>query len=576
MKNNSLKFFILPAMIAVTALTGCGGKKGGETKKGVDEYNFIPESVRNYQGSIDALIYVEGQDGTITDIGNPKRTPDELFDAYLARFAAAAREFKNIAPGLKINVQYTSIGIYNDEVIKYYDNHGHVPHIMHHVEHVNEVMQMGYATDLSVYSDSELYKSYDESILGEFKFGNFQGAFPYMVYPMGVFVNKALLSKQYVDYDELLENYTLKNFLDICKRVTNFSQSIAAMPHIQENLVSYAATSINKAYKWNRRVELNTREIEDLIDIEAQFPNVCGYKYNPSNSNQPQAGMTEIQSWNGNKDFIENDKFVFNAEMPWNLGVLSLMATKVNREADFDYLPFPSANEDTENHVGMIAEGLTIGNQCPIDDNGNPKCVKGGQAATDAAAYFTMFMTADPRSIDARSKIEWTNITEPTTGILDLPMVDKDFKFSFQEESEENQFKIQLRKWFECYSTWYDRSIDPVPDVDEYTNIKPGFKQVLDLFYGEDETNRINFYGIPDNIPNEVGGTTDVMGRWTGRYSINKGATQVTHSNWASVLKSQLAEIESDVNQNLEAVWAYFQSQLDDYYGKGKYNVLEA
>ena len=573
MNNKLLKLIVLPGMIAVTALTGC--EKKSNVQKGEDIYHLIPESVCNYKGTLDALIYIEGQNGTITDIGNPKRTADELNDAFLARFAAAAREFRKIAPNVKINVSYTSIGDYQDAIIDYVSNHGHLPHIMHNTYSVYEVMQMGYATDLTPYANSELYKSYDKSILEEFKYGNFQGGFPYMIYPIGVFVNKSLLNKQYIDIQELLDNYTLANFIDVCKRVTDFSKSIAAMPHIQESFVSYAAPTIYKSYKQNRTVQLNTREVEDLIELEAQFPNVCGYRFNPTNYNQPQPGMTEIQDWNGNKDFIENDKFAFTAEVPWNLGLLSSMATKVNREADFDYLPFPSANEDTENHVGMIAEALTIGNQCPIDNDGNPKCVKGGQAATDAAVYFTMFMTADPRSMEARSNIEWTLAQVVTKGVLDMPMVDKNFKFSYQTEEEEVQFKTQLRRWFECYSTWYDRSIDPVPDVDEYTNIKPGFKQVLDLFYSENGVQRINFNGIPSRIPNETGGTTHIMNEWCNRYLLDKGATQVIYPNWVSILKSKLADMEKDIRENAEAVWAYFQNQLDLYYGKGRYNVLE-
>ena len=47
------------------------------------------------------------------------------------------------------------------------------------------------------------------------------------------------------------------------------------------------------------------------------------------------------------------------------------------------------------------------------------------------------------------------------------------------------------------------------------------------------------------------------------------------YPNWVSILKSKLADMEKDIRENSEAVWAYFQNQLDLYYGKGRYNVLE-
>lgn len=574
MKNS--KYLLFPAMIALISLAGCKEK---QAQKGYDGLGFIPESVTSYQGDIDVLLYIEGQSGEVRDIGNPKRTQDDFWDSSLARFGAAAREFRNIAPGVRINVRYTSIANYNDAIMAYISEKGHVPHIMHGTDHVNEMIQKGYATDLSKYKNSELYQSYDDGILNEFNFGGFQGAFPYMIYPMGIYVNTRLFESSqanYGDYDALLADYTFENFVEACENAKNFDANVAAMPHIAQDIVSYMAPSINQSYKFDRRVELNNSLVEDLLELEKRLYDTVAYEYISGNNNSPKPGMDDagIADWNGNKDFIQNDRYVFNAEMPWNLGLLSLMATEAGKEADFDYLPWPKADEDSENVVGMIAEGLTIGNQCPLDATGTARCVEGGELATDVAAYFTMFLTNDPRSLEARSEIDWLNIDEPVKGVLDLPTVDRNFKFSFQAEDEENAFYIQLRDWLECYSTWWQKeSEDDVPDVYNYENIKPGFKQVLEIFYGEDETRRINFYGIPDNLPNAQGGTDDIMKDWTGRYNCNN--ILISDSTWVSTVRARLSEWQTTINQKIDAVYNYFQECINEYYGEGVYNVLQ-
>ncbi len=569
------KAFLLPAMIALISVTGC---KKTEQKVGVDELGFIPEEVRSYQGDIDVLLYIEGQFGELRDIGNPKRTSDDFNDAALARFAAGAREFRNIAPGVRINVRFTSINDYNNEIMNYISEKGHVPHIMHGVDHVNEMIQKGYATDLTKYKDSELYKSYDDGILNEFNFGGFQGAFPYMIYPMGVFVNTRLMESSdggYGDYSALLEDYTFENFVEACENAKNFERNVAAMPHMQQDFLSYMIPTINQSYKFDRQVDLNNSLVEDLLVLEKRLYDTVAYEYIPGNNNSPKPGMDDagIADWQGNADFINNERYVFNAEMPWNLGLLSLMATEAGKEADFDYMPWPKADKNTENVVGMIAEGLTIGNQCPLDATGTARCVEGGELATDVAAYFTMFLTNDPRSLAARSEIDWLNITEPVKGVLDLPTVDKNFKFSFQEEDEENAFYIQLRDWFECYSTWWIKESDTdTPDVYDYENIKPGMREVLKIFYGEDETRRINFYGIPDNLPNAQGGTDDIMKEWMERYNCNN--VLISDSTWVSTVRNRLSSWEDTINTRINEVYEYFQECINEYYGEGSYNVL--
>ena len=53
--------------------------------------------------------------------------------------------------------------------------------------------------------------------------------------------------------------------------------------------------------------------------------------------------------------------------------------------------------------------------------------------ARDAAAYFAMFMNADPRAIKAKAEIQYTDANRQNvyTGILGLPMVKRNYYYEF-------------------------------------------------------------------------------------------------------------------------------------------------
>ena len=588
MKMKHKKILLPTMMLTLTlalTLTGCGNKNG--KREGEDKLKLIPENVLNWSGEIDCLVYIEGQDGQYKDIGSGKFTTEDLKDATQARFIIAAEEFNKLAPNIKINMQWCSINNYGNEIIKYFSEKGHYPHILHSVDHVNEVIQQGFAVDLSTYKDTEYYQSYDPSILAEFNFGGFQGAVPYMIFPMGVFVNTGLLDTKYIQYEEDVlgidssgevdfSKWTFENFVDVCKRTTDFANSIAGLSHMSQDFISYAVPSINQNYLLNSEVRLNTPLVQNLIDLEAELAKYTAYECPSGNI---RGGMTNIASWSGHTDFIEEDKFVFNADMPWYIGLLSTLATNKGKEDKFDYLPWPRADEDTDLFDGMIAEGLTVGNQCPIV-NGVEQCTADERAAQDAAAYFAMFLTADPRSIDARATVDWylplESGDELMHGVLDLPMSKKNFRFSFESDDEEYIFYEQLKQWFNCYSTWWYKEEGEEPDVYEYSNMKPGIKKMFEIFYDDKDNgrHRLNYYGVPDNLPSETGGVIDVMEHWYGRYSYN--SLVVTNGvPWASTVKAALSTMETEVNTRIDQVYAYFQEMVDQYYGKGKYDVTQ-
>ena len=572
--KNYIKLLTVPAL-ALTLLTGCGG--GGQVSHSaeVDELDVLPENVLNYSGDIDCYIYVEGQQGTMLDVGHKNYEAKDLWDAYFARFYAAAKEFNKFVPNAKINIYYTSIGTYNTDIANYNLQKGHLPHIMHATDHVNEMIARGYATDLSIYKDSPYYKVFDESIMKEFNFGGFQGAIPYMIYPMGIFVNTAILENTYIEYDEdYVANFTMEKFYDDMAATTNNETAGISQP--VEWLLSISAPSVYKSFVYDREVKLDDPLINELLEYEATIVNYSAYE--PTGSEWKPKSAYAVNSWETTDNFVNDEVFTFSAEMPWNVGLVSNAATEAGKEEQFDLLPYPKANEDTETHIGMLAEGLTIGNQCPIQQG---ECSQESMDARDAAAYFAMFMNADPRAIKAKAEIQYTDAKKVNvyTGILDLPMVKRNYYYEWEtgEDSEDNVkeeiFSYQLTLYLNNYKTyWTKESENDTPDVENYTNIKPGFKEVLRILYDEPE-NRVNFYGRPDDIPEGgTGGVKGILDDWSGRM-FGDGTTLVTSSTWTGWVVSKLSSWERAINQNTQIAYDYLQEQIDNYYGAGIYVV---
>lgn len=537
----------------------------------VDELAVLPEDVKNYEGTIDIFEYIEGQRGSMLDIGHQKYGRTDLWDASMAKYYAAAREFNRYAPNIKINFYYCSIGDFNNEVNSYVAREGHMPSVLHPVDKIYETVQKGYATDLSIYATSRYYDVFDESIMKEYNYGGFQAAVPYMIYPQGLFVNTRLLEGSYITYDdEWIENLTMADFVDVLKTVT--TSEIAGLSLPVDSIISVAGSSIYKGFAKNKKVDFQDPLVRELLGYEQQFLNYTAYTASPEGRMVAKENYN-VQSWAGVKNFINDESFVFSAEDPWNIGMKSSWAEEAGKLDNFDIIPYPKASAESERNIGMMAGGLIVGNQCPVVN----ECSDEAKLRRDAAAYFTMFMNADPRAIKAKAEIEYTNADKilELKGIMDMPLVKRNYSYQWDKSEEPvDVFSYQLDLWLNTYKMyWTPRFEGDTPDVENYSNFKPGFRKIIELFYDHPE-NRVNYNNRPDKIPQGAGDTKSILYNWQNRYYNDRTAI-IGSATWLGYMEAQLLPMQNEINANIAQAYAYLQEQMDIYYEAGKYNVLE-
>ena len=284
-------------------LTGC--KKDTTTNKGHDDTGIMPEL--NYTGDLDILVYIQGMDGEFRDTGSDKVVTSDLTDGNLQKYHAVAKEFNKIYPNITINLLYDNIEEYTNRVIEYQSSHNQkLPHIMHLPVTVQEGLANGYCADLSKYDYFKLYNAIDESVFDYFTFGDFVAAVPFYIYPTGIFVNKDILENNWIDTENLLDNWTfddMLNYLETVVGATGTSSNIGGTGVLSNDMTDIISSTINETLLTNQTVNLNTNEIIDLIEKENELAQYSVWDY-ATKAIKPQ--YNQIQPWSYNTNFIQD------------------------------------------------------------------------------------------------------------------------------------------------------------------------------------------------------------------------------------------------------------------------------
>ena len=87
MKLKKTLLVALPLLVAITSLTGCN-KKGGGNNKGTPSFSGIEgwDPVLEYEGDLDVFMYIYGLEGRWMDAGNPKHVAEDIVDGSQALF----------------------------------------------------------------------------------------------------------------------------------------------------------------------------------------------------------------------------------------------------------------------------------------------------------------------------------------------------------------------------------------------------------------------------------------------------------------------------------------------------------
>ena len=582
---------------------------------------YIPEEVLNANETINLLVYIEGKEGIMRDIGNYSNDPEDDTKKYhprdiespeMVRWFAAASAFKKIAPNVKINLMYTPISTYNRMIGDYKEAYGHLPELMWGTDHVVTMLQEGYCTDLSEYANSEYYHAYNEYFMTRFNFGNFQAAFPLSVDPWGVFVNLDILedptnpvvSSIFEDgyctneYKEWVDNLTIDTFTDAVKKTNN--EKHAGLSKVVEYFTSYAMPSINESFIKDGKVDLTSDEVKEkiqhMLEKENELSQYCAYVYDKNSTGSIAKDGYNVQPWNSTQDFALNHKFTFFAESPWALSNISNLITnavkkdsdgipvlddngnyipnKEARKTKIDFLPYPKADVNSDAYTGAAIEGLVVGNQFRMENGKKVPTQKNAKLKQDIAAYFAMFSSLDPHAINERKEIKYEINYQKFTGSLALPLIKQNYKFSWQDSELLNGFSdiwsYQMSEWLKLNKLYITN--DEEPDLVNFTNITYGLVKMLDSIYalknvGDESDNYVrclNYWNEPVNIEKD-GKVISIFERWQDRFTLYRPNVIGTNTYVSTIMK-QLKEIEESINSNSEEAWLYLSDNVNTLY----------
>ena len=608
-----------------------------------DEYDLIPQHVLDAELEIDMLIAIDGQRDRLPDIGNTCwDETDPEYDSYryhekdiyhqeMLRHVGAASAFKKLAPGVKINLQFCQIANYNAMIQDYRDAKGHLPHIMHGTDHVVEYLGIGYCHDLSAYDNSEYYNMYNDYFMGRFNFGGFQAGIPYQVDPWGVFVKMDSLEDFSIvtdtidndigectdEYKEWVDNFTWENFADAVKKSNN--ETHAGLSRMKEWFLSYSLPTINDQFVSQGDVDLTSEEIvgtlKNLLEYENELSQYCVYNYGVDSFGAEGSLVAKPQFpnaayWNAAKNFVDDQYATFQAENPWALAYYSQYVNAHNEQVkndvtgtmkplnpNIDFVPYPKVDDDSQAYTGIAVEGLLVGNQCPVGEDGREHCFSAqSKLEMEVAAYYAMFIGVDPRSIKSRSEAQSFYNGLLYTGEVGFPLTKRGAKFKWQEDDEyahledpaenyDDNWQYQLALWFAVNNLYVTN--DKPADVVNFSNIPYGLVKMLDSMYlldgvGDDYVTCINYWNEPVNIP-DGDGIKDIFDLWQARFwefaneETNDGVLGT--SSYVSNVLNQLAVMEEDINSTSAIAWSFLQESVDNYYFdenfQSLYNVLD-
>ena len=376
----------------------------------------------------------------------------------------------------------------------------------------------------------------------------------------------------------------------------------AGLSKIYPALVSYSAGNIYNKYIQEGKVDFTSAEItqtmKQLLEWESELAadsKYTVYLYDetsvgnrPNNNKYPNAA-----SWAGVANFCRDQYSTFFAEAPWAVPTISQYVEEngLTGSINVDVLPYPKVSEDDKAYSGVGVGGLVIGNQTPLDGITGNNSYKGYSSLEEAllhqkvAAYFSMFMNADPRAIESRSHIKYLYNDIYYTGDITLPLTKKGFRYDWQSDPElaandpsqdyEDNWQYQLALYLQLYDLYLTN--DQPADVEDFTNVAYGLTTMLNCIYG-DEVTALNFANEPVNIFVD-GEPVDIFEDWNLRqeYFIDPETLTGTlgTSTYVDTILSHLADLENFINDNTKNVWYDLQDNIDMYYGAGKYNVLD-
>ncbi|MDF2611898.1 MAG: hypothetical protein K0R92_3372 [Lachnospiraceae bacterium] len=530
-KTKSLLVVLL--LIAMTAVlfTGCGKK-----------YEALDSGI---SGEIDVMVW-SGSGVYLEDIGHKDLTPADFTGQNEAAIYALAKAFNKTYPNIKINV-FAKVGDphgnetpWAQELENFKAEHGKYPDVYASTDLPGDVAR-GMVSDLSVFADDPMYKSFNKSIMNMMNYYGFQAGLPQYMIPWGVYVNRELAEQNNIDVPPLdwnIDEYTAfatsgdnKNFwgaMDIPMSFINVGTK-----DINYSLANYKGEGDH--------VNINSEAVNKMLEYIPKWSKSCVWTQNDIGA-IPTEVMEANGSWGFN--FFKNNVVLTLDGDPWMMGDAANPTEGhwgTAQSNDWDIYPRPSTDYQ-ENTIGIVLDPMAIHNYAM--DDGNPEWTEEEQDALKVAYTFAAFWAGSTEGLQARADQKFTDQGVEKTCLNDsFPLVTG------------KAFDEQMKIW---YSTTTHQRFGETAKM-------PGFQKCIELW------EKGQFWDVSDKaypyFIMEDGTRKEADYEWKYIYNKDIAGAFRADANWLDQVKAKLPDWNKTINERYVLADDQLRKGLEEFYG---------
>lgn len=544
--RKALALSLTAVLGASMVLTGCGGKSKNEGKKGEDSTRKIglTTGLASDTTADISIMTWSGDSKYYEDIGSMDLSTDKLTSQNVAQVYAVAKQFKKLYPNIKINLwaktgdpDQPGTPKWEQEMTSFKAKYGKYPDIWASTSVTNDIKK-GLAADLSVFSDDETYKAYNENLMSNLNYYGFQGGLPSFSIPWGIWVNKALAESKNINVPD--PDWTIDEYTRFFTKSDN--TSFWGDKSTPVNIINMGTTTINKQIKEKGTVDLDSDEVKSLLSY---IPKWAASTIDVAEGAGTLSKDIKIESKTYSWYYFCNNRCLTNITDPWYLTAGADESAKESESyidsKDWDIYPFPSTDY-CGNTIKVVMDPICIHNYAA--DDGNKEWNDDEKAKLKATYTFATYWTASTEAKQAIFDQKWTdNGAEKSAAGDSFPVVTGD------------TYKKQMDIWnnLPAHKTYKD---------------KEGWKEILKLWENNESWDYIDKCWTSKIT--EKGETTDVLYEWNNMWNEEVAGAWMTDKDWGDKVKARLSDWNTTINKRIETATKQLQDKLVENYNFDK------
>lgn len=544
--RKALALSLTAVLGASMVLTGCGDKSKNEGKKGEDSTTKIglTTGLASDTTADISIMTWSGDSKYYEDIGGMDLSTDKLTSQNVAQVYAVAKQFKKLYPNIKINLwaktgdpDQPGTPKWEQEMTSFKAKYGKYPDIWASTSVTNDIKK-GLAADLSVFSDDETYKAYNENLMSNLNYYGFQGGLPSFSIPWGIWVNKALAESKNINVPD--PDWTIDEYTRFFTKSDN--TSFWGDKSTPVNIINMGTTTINKQIKEKGTVDLDSDEVKSLLSY---IPKWAASTIDVAEGAGTLSKDIKIESKTYSWYYFCNNRCLTNITDPWYLTAGADESAKESESyidsKDWDIYPFPSTDY-CGNTIKVVMDPICIHNYAA--DDGNKEWNDDEKAKLKATYTFATYWTASTEAKQAIFDQKWTdNGAEKSAAGDSFPVVTGD------------TYKKQMDIWnnLPAHKTYKD---------------KEGWKEILKLWENNESWDYIDKCWTSKIT--EKGETTDVLYEWNNMWNEEVAGAWMTDKDWGDKVKARLSDWNTTINKRIETATKQLQDKLVENYNFDK------